>query len=59
MFDPTLNFADLEWLRKQWDGTLLVKGIQTADDAAECTEPTASSCPTTADANSTEPPYRY
>lgn len=36
MFDPTLNFTDLEWLREQWDGTLLVKGIQTADDAAEC-----------------------
>lgn len=36
MFDPTLNFTDLEWLREQWDGTLLVEGIQTTDDAAEC-----------------------
>lgn len=33
MFDPTLNFEDLRWLREQWDGTLLVKGIQTAADA--------------------------
>lgn len=33
IFDPTLNFEDLKWLREQWDGTLLVKGIQTAADA--------------------------
>lgn len=33
MFDPTLNFDDLTWLREQWDGQLLVKGIQTASDA--------------------------
>ncbi|APT84277.1 lactate dehydrogenase [Corynebacterium aquilae DSM 44791] len=36
MFDPTLNFKDLEWLREQWDGQLLIKGIQTADDAERC-----------------------
>ncbi|GAB3051427.1 alpha-hydroxy acid oxidase [Sediminivirga luteola] len=34
MFDPTLEFSDLEWLRQQWPGKLFVKGIQTADDAA-------------------------
>lgn len=33
MFDPSLNFDDLKWLREQYDGTLLVKGIQTAADA--------------------------
>lgn len=38
LFDPTLNFSDLEWLREQWDGTLLIKGIQTADDAERCME---------------------
>ncbi|APT84276.1 lactate dehydrogenase [Corynebacterium aquilae DSM 44791] len=38
LFDPTLNFADLEWLREQWDGQLLIKGIQTADDAERCME---------------------
>lgn len=38
MFDPTLSFADIQWLREQWDGTLLVKGIQTADDAERAME---------------------
>ncbi len=33
MFDPTLNFDDLKWLREKYSGTLLVKGIQTAADA--------------------------
>ncbi|AXJ11628.1 alpha-hydroxy acid oxidase [Arthrobacter sp. PM3] len=33
MFDPTLTFADLDWLRETWKGKLVVKGIQTADDA--------------------------
>jgi len=33
MFDPTMTFDDLKWLRKQWDGTLTVKGIQTLEDA--------------------------
>lgn len=33
MFDPTMTFKDLAWLRKQWDGNLIVKGIQTLDDA--------------------------
>jgi len=33
MFDPTVSFEDLKWIRKQWDGNLLVKGIQNIDDA--------------------------
>jgi L-lactate dehydrogenase (cytochrome) len=33
MFDPTLNMSDLAWLREQWEGTLVVKGIQSVDDA--------------------------
>ena len=33
MFDPTLTFADLDWLRETWKGKLVVKGIQTVDDA--------------------------
>jgi L-lactate dehydrogenase (cytochrome)/glycolate oxidase len=33
MFDPTVTFEDLKWIRKQWDGNLLVKGIQSIDDA--------------------------
>lgn len=33
MFDPSVTFADLEWLRAAWPGPLLIKGITTADDA--------------------------
>ncbi|MFZ0713637.1 alpha-hydroxy acid oxidase [Mycobacterium sp.] len=33
MFDPSLTFDDLAWIKSQWPGTLVVKGIQTLDDA--------------------------
>jgi L-lactate dehydrogenase (cytochrome) len=33
VFDPGLTYADLGWLRERWDGPLIVKGIQTAEDA--------------------------
>jgi L-lactate dehydrogenase (cytochrome) len=33
MFDPSLTFGDLEWIKAQWPGKLVVKGIQTLDDA--------------------------
>lgn len=33
MFDPTMTFEDLKWIREQWDGTLTIKGIQSLDDA--------------------------
>ena len=33
MFDPTMTFDDLKWIRSQWKGKLTVKGIQTVDDA--------------------------
>jgi L-lactate dehydrogenase (cytochrome) len=33
MFDPTATAADLSWLREQWPGHLVVKGIQHVDDA--------------------------
>lgn len=32
-FDPGLNYRDLEWLRANWHGNLLVKGVQTVADA--------------------------
>ncbi|MFV1999249.1 MAG: alpha-hydroxy acid oxidase [Acidimicrobiia bacterium] len=32
-FDPSLNFDDLVWLREQWDGPIVVKGIQNIEDA--------------------------
>jgi isopentenyl diphosphate isomerase/L-lactate dehydrogenase-like FMN-dependent dehydrogenase len=31
--DPSVTFGDLAWLREAWDGPVLVKGIQTVDDA--------------------------
>jgi L-lactate dehydrogenase (cytochrome) len=33
MFDPSLTFDDLAWIKSQWPGNLVVKGIQTLDDA--------------------------
>lgn len=33
LFDPTMTIDDLEWLRSSWAGPLVVKGIQTVDDA--------------------------
>ncbi len=32
-FDPTLSWTDLDWMRTVWDGPIVVKGIQTVDDA--------------------------
>ncbi len=31
-FDPTLSWAEIEWLRSIWDGKIVVKGIQTVED---------------------------
>ncbi|MEU7143798.1 alpha-hydroxy acid oxidase [Nocardia sp. NPDC046473] len=33
MFDPTVGFDDLAWIRENWPGQILVKGVQTVDDA--------------------------
>ena len=33
LFDPSMTIDDLEWLRAFWDGPLIIKGIQTVDDA--------------------------
>ncbi|MGH9025105.1 MAG: alpha-hydroxy acid oxidase, partial [Acidimicrobiia bacterium] len=32
-FDPSLSWQDVDWLRSVWDGPLIVKGIQTVEDA--------------------------
>lgn len=37
MFDPTVTFDDLAWIKSQWPGKLVVKGIQTVDDAKAIT----------------------
>jgi L-lactate dehydrogenase (cytochrome) len=33
MFDPSMTITDLEWVRACWDGPLVIKGIQTVEDA--------------------------
>ncbi len=33
MFDPTVTFDDLAWIKSQWPNKLVVKGIQTLEDA--------------------------
>ena len=33
MFDPTVTYDDLAWIRQQWPGKVVVKGVQTVDDA--------------------------
>ncbi len=32
-FDPRLNWGDVEWVKKRWDGKLILKGIQDVEDA--------------------------
>jgi L-lactate dehydrogenase (cytochrome) len=32
-FDPTLSWADVEWVKNYWGGKLILKGIQDEDDA--------------------------
>ncbi|MBM3656360.1 MAG: alpha-hydroxy-acid oxidizing protein [Actinobacteria bacterium] len=33
MFDPTMTFEDFKWIRKTWDGNLIIKGVQNLEDA--------------------------
>ena len=33
LFDPTMTMTDLEWIRSHWQGPLIIKGIQTVEDA--------------------------
>jgi len=32
-FDPTVTFDDLTWVKREWPGKLVVKGVQSVDDA--------------------------
>ena len=32
-FDPTLSWADVEWIKKLWGGKLILKGIMDVEDA--------------------------
>lgn len=37
-FDRTINWKDVEWLASQWDGPLVIKGIQTVGDARKAVD---------------------
>lgn len=32
-FDPALSWGEVEWLRSVWDGPIVLKGVQTVEDA--------------------------
>lgn len=38
MFDPTVDYDDLSWIRSQWPGKIVVKGVQTVEDATRLAE---------------------
>ncbi|KAI1385414.1 uncharacterized protein F4822DRAFT_343803 [Hypoxylon trugodes] len=33
VFRPGLSWADLEWIKEEWDGPVVLKGVQCAEDA--------------------------
>ncbi|MGH6761349.1 MAG: alpha-hydroxy acid oxidase [Phyllobacterium sp.] len=37
-FDPRLSWKDVEWIKKQWGGPLIIKGILDAEDAKEAAQ---------------------
>lgn len=37
-FDPSLSWNDIAWFRERWPGRIVVKGIQSVDDARLATE---------------------
>lgn len=38
MFDPSITFEDLKWIREMWQGKLVVKGVQSLEDAVSLTK---------------------
>ena len=37
-FDPALSWDDVDWLRSVWDGPIVLKGVQTVEDAVLAAE---------------------
>jgi L-lactate dehydrogenase (cytochrome) len=37
-FDPALSWDDVDWLRSIWDGPIVLKGVQTVEDAVLAAE---------------------
>ncbi len=38
MFDGTLSWEDLSWIREEWDGPIALKGVLRADEAREAAD---------------------
>jgi isopentenyl diphosphate isomerase/L-lactate dehydrogenase-like FMN-dependent dehydrogenase len=38
MFDPSVDYDDLVWIKDRWPGPVVVKGVQTLDDARRCAD---------------------
>lgn len=38
LLDPTLSLSDLDWIRSEWQGPIVVKGIQAVEDAVRIVE---------------------
>jgi len=38
IFDPSINLEDVKWLRSVWKGPLIIKGIQSVEDAKAVTK---------------------
>ncbi|HET9893813.1 MAG TPA: alpha-hydroxy acid oxidase [Streptosporangiaceae bacterium] len=38
MFDGTITWDDLEWIRQEWDGPIAVKGVLRADEAVRAAD---------------------
>ena len=37
-FDPTFTWEDVQWFRENWDGPVVIKGIQSVSDAVRAAE---------------------
>jgi isopentenyl diphosphate isomerase/L-lactate dehydrogenase-like FMN-dependent dehydrogenase len=38
MFDRTVRWADLDWIRELWDGPILAKGVMKPEEAVQAAE---------------------
>jgi isopentenyl diphosphate isomerase/L-lactate dehydrogenase-like FMN-dependent dehydrogenase len=38
IFDSTMTFDDLAWVKSVWDGPIVIKGVQSVEDAIKCKE---------------------
>lgn len=38
IFDSTMTFDDIGWVKSVWEGPLIIKGIQSVEDALRCKE---------------------